>query len=59
MIDFLIIHPLDDLRFDHGMVKMFSLFQFDFSSLEKLICLGIDPIGDDAFRRLVSQSTID
>ena len=41
------------------MVKMFSLFQFDFSCLEKLICLGIDPIGDDAFRRLISQSTID
>jgi hypothetical protein len=38
---------------------MFSLFQFDFPSLKKLICLGLDPIGNDAFRRLISQSTID
>jgi hypothetical protein len=41
------------------MVKMFYLFQFDFSCLEKLIYLGLDYIGDDAFRRLISQSTID
>jgi hypothetical protein len=41
------------------MVKRFSLFQYDFSYLENLICLGLDPIDDTAFRRLIRQSTID
>jgi hypothetical protein len=38
---------------------MFSLFQFDFSCLEKLICLGIDYIGDDALNDLPELSFLD
>jgi hypothetical protein len=31
---------------------MFSVFQFNSSCLKKLVCLGLDSIGDDGFHRL-------